>query len=311
MVPGDAPPTDLERLLLQTSRTFALSIPLLPEPTRREVTVAYLLFRIADTFEDAARWSAAARRRALADFAALLRHPSTLQARRLASEWSEARPSGHEGYLALVAETPSVVEGFLALAPEASAPIREHVVRSAAGMSEFVGRGTPSGQLRLAGLADLRDYCYAVAGIVGEMLTELFLLRRVELAGAAEFLRARARLFGEGLQLVNILKDSDADAAEGRRYIGPGVERREVFSLARSDLETAAEYILRLQAAGAARGIVAFTALPVELAWATLAKVETSGPGSKVSRLEVAAIRERLDRALDRGEPPVRVQPTA
>ncbi len=42
----------LEELLFKTSRTFALSIPLLPEPTRREVTVAYLLFRIADTLED-------------------------------------------------------------------------------------------------------------------------------------------------------------------------------------------------------------------------------------------------------------------
>ncbi len=307
MVPDDAPPADLERLLLQTSRTFALSIPLLPEPTRREVTVAYLLFRIADTFEDAARWSAADRRRALADFAALLNDPSMAQARQLASQWSAAQPSGNEGYAALVAETPAVLEALLGLAPEAAAPIREHVVRSAEGMSEFVARGTPSGQLRLARLADLRDYCYAVAGIVGEMLTELFLLRRAELAGTAEFLRARARLFGEGLQLVNILKDSDADAAEGRRYIGPNVERRDVFSLARLDLETAAEYVLRLQAAGAARGIVAFTALPIELAWATLAKVETSGPGSKVSRLEVAAICERLDRALDRGEPPVRV----
>ena len=43
---------DLDDLLIKTSRTFALSIPLLPEPTRRDVTVAYLLFRIADTFED-------------------------------------------------------------------------------------------------------------------------------------------------------------------------------------------------------------------------------------------------------------------
>ncbi|HZD06425.1 MAG TPA: squalene/phytoene synthase family protein, partial [Longimicrobiales bacterium] len=43
---------DLGRLLDRTSRTFALNIPLLPQPTRREVTVAYLLFRIADTFED-------------------------------------------------------------------------------------------------------------------------------------------------------------------------------------------------------------------------------------------------------------------
>ena len=47
----------LDGLLVKTSRTFALSIPVLPEPTRREVTVAYLLFRIADTLEDSTLWS--------------------------------------------------------------------------------------------------------------------------------------------------------------------------------------------------------------------------------------------------------------
>jgi len=40
-------------LLQKTSRTFALAIPLLPEPTRTAVGAAYLLFRVADTFEDA------------------------------------------------------------------------------------------------------------------------------------------------------------------------------------------------------------------------------------------------------------------
>ncbi len=48
----------LDDLLLKTSRTFALSIPLLPEPTRREVGIAYLLFRVADTLEDATLWTA-------------------------------------------------------------------------------------------------------------------------------------------------------------------------------------------------------------------------------------------------------------
>jgi phytoene/squalene synthetase len=47
---------DLRDLLQKTRRTFALSIPVLPEPTNREVMIAYLLFRIAETFEDAAQW---------------------------------------------------------------------------------------------------------------------------------------------------------------------------------------------------------------------------------------------------------------
>ncbi len=42
---------NLDDLLFKTSRTFALAIPLLPEPTGRAVSVAYLLFRIADTLK--------------------------------------------------------------------------------------------------------------------------------------------------------------------------------------------------------------------------------------------------------------------
>ena len=43
----------MDRLLMDTSRTFAMSIPFLEEPLREEVGLAYLLFRILDTFEDA------------------------------------------------------------------------------------------------------------------------------------------------------------------------------------------------------------------------------------------------------------------
>ena len=40
----------LHALLQKTSRTFALTIPMLPQPLRTEIGVAYLLFRIIDTF---------------------------------------------------------------------------------------------------------------------------------------------------------------------------------------------------------------------------------------------------------------------
>ncbi len=58
-------PAGLRPLLQKTSRTFALTIPLLPEPLQTEVATAYLLFRIIDTFEDATRWDAARRAKAL------------------------------------------------------------------------------------------------------------------------------------------------------------------------------------------------------------------------------------------------------
>ena len=65
----------LEDLLVKTSRTFALSIPVLPEPTLREVTVAYLLFRIADTLEDSTLWPRERKLEELERFGALLDAP--------------------------------------------------------------------------------------------------------------------------------------------------------------------------------------------------------------------------------------------
>jgi farnesyl-diphosphate farnesyltransferase len=118
-------------------------------------------------------------------------------------------------------------------------------------------------------------------------------------------LRANARDFGEGLQLVNILKDASADSLEGRRYLPPGVDQAEVFALARADLRSAAAYVLELQGANAPSGLVAFTALPVRLARATLDRVEAMGPGAKLSRPEVRQALSDLRQALKKGAPAV------
>lgn len=296
---------DLEQLLIATSRTFALAIPLLPEPTRREVTISYLLFRIADTFEDAATWPRALRIAALERFIALLKAPDREEIAAVAAQWAEEVPVDQPGYRELLAAVPFVFDSFLDLAPEAVALIREHTVRTASGMAGFVARTGDDGELTLRDVADLQAYCYTVAGIVGELLSELFILGRPEIAAVASGLRQRARAFGEGLQLVNILKDSAADATQGRRYLPEGTERAAVLELARRDLQQAAEYVLTLQHAGAERGIVAFNALPVRLAHATLVRVEQAGPGSKITRSQVYAIVQSLNRALDRGEPAV------
>jgi phytoene/squalene synthetase len=139
---------------------------------------------------------------------------------------------------------------------------------------------------------------------VGELLTEHFLHEEVPLRTVSAGLRARARPFGEALQLVNILKDSEDDAREGRRYLPAAVPREDVFALARRDLGAAEEYIGALHGAGAPAGILEFTALPVALAWAALARVEETGPGAKVGRPEVFRIAQRVRRAIARGECP-------
>lgn len=294
----------LDELLEKTSRTFALSIPLLPEPTRREVTVAYLIFRIADTFEDSTRWPRAERIGALEGFMELVRTRDREAEVRMARRWAREVPTDHDGYVQLLENVPFVLGQYHALRGEARVHIEEHIGRTARGMAGFVDRTGEDGELRLRDLDDLRNYCYTVAGIVGEMLTELFLLDRTELQPVAADLRERAAAFGEGLQLVNVLKDSSVDRREGRVYLPPQVDRDQVFELARRDLEAAATYTRDLHEAGGDRGLVAFNALPIQLAWATLDVVEQEGAGSKISRPQVWSIVEGVERALDEGRPP-------
>jgi farnesyl-diphosphate farnesyltransferase len=268
------------------------------------VGIAYRLFRIADTFEDAVAWPRQRRLDALAELGELLQDPGATRVATRAGGWNTGPPPiPHAGYQELLAQAPRVLAAYGSLAEAARAAICSHLRRTLAGMARFVGRTDGGGRLVLTTLDELREYCYAVAGIVGEMLTDLFLLDARHLGRVANRLRVRAARFGEGLQLVNILKDSGGDAKEGRSYLPAAVAREVVLELARDDLEQAAEYVRALQEAEAPRGLVAFTALPVLLARASLERVEAEGPGAKLSRGQVRATVTALDAALDRGGP--------
>ena len=290
---------DLDDLLLKTSRTFALAIPLLPEPTRESVSLAYLLFRIADTFEDATEWPRERRLKALEDFARAVEAPEELAA--LTRGWLDEPPTRHEGYLELLRETPAVVSRLDTLAPGVRRILIHHTQRTSRGMADVVARADAQGHFRLQTLQDLKDYCYVVAGIVGELLTEVFVHDAPSLQAVKAELEARMVAFGEGLQLVNIVKDAGDDAKDGRAYLPKAVERREVFALASADLDRAAEYVEALQRGGAPRGFLAFTALPVMLARAALRAVEQRGPGAKVPRDHVSALYQTLESTLDQG----------
>jgi farnesyl-diphosphate farnesyltransferase len=289
----------VDDLLQKTSRTFALTIPLLPEPTRAEVGIAYLLFRVLDTFEDANHWAPPRRIDAMARFVDLLDRPPGADARALCDDCAQRPPVDHAGYRELLQKMPVVLERYQQLDPAARAVIRHHVDRSARGMSGFLNRTDGTGALHLDTLQDLRDYCYAVAGIVGEMLTELYLRGRPALDPLASRLRSRSAAFGEGLQIVNILKDAGPDAADGRVYLPRQAALAEVFVTAHQDLERAEEYVEDLKSAGVETGLVAFNALIMQLARATLRLLRTQGLGAKLSRVEVMSILARVARDLD------------
>jgi farnesyl-diphosphate farnesyltransferase len=290
-------PVSIDELLTKTSRTFALAIPLLPEPTKRSTCLAYLLFRIADTLEDAERWTRPARVAALDAYHALLGDPSEARSAECARAWLDHPPTKNEPCLELLRAMPEVLGQVGRLDQGTQRILFKHARRTAEGMRATVAGMDESGGLHLRSVDELRSYCYIVAGIVGELLTELFLHDAPQLESVRGVLVEHQVAFGEGLQLVNILKDQKADAADGRAYLPHAVPRSEVIALARKDMAGARAYIAALERGRAPRGFVGFTTLAADLADATLDRVEKEGAGAKVPRSMVA---EMLSRITDR-----------
>ncbi len=301
----------IEELLQTTSRTFALSIPLLPKPLDQQVTLAYLVFRIADTIEDADHLSRDERCESLHQFHdILLRLPiengNADDSADIAS-WSSrfSDVSENDDYNRLVAETGRVLRLVSELDSGARKAIQRHARRSVMGMKETLHRADVGGNLTLTSVDQLRQYCYYVAGIVGEMITELFLQSHESQDGAASLeeskvstLQRTAAAFGEALQLVNILKDSGDDAICGRSYLPPDVPRDQIHCLADERIADAEQYVQALRSISATPGMIAFCDAPLQLAKRTLEVVAEHGPGSKITRDETfALLQDVMERA--------------
>jgi farnesyl-diphosphate farnesyltransferase len=284
----------MDDLLVKTSRTFALAIPFLPEPTRTTTCLAYLLFRIADTLEDASLWPYAMRLEALEKLSRLLASPSAADAEALHLEWVARPPTAHAGYRELIEAMPELFREVDQLDPTPKRLVLEHVSRTVEGMRAVVLRASERGVLSLATIEELQSYCYVVAGIVGELLTCLFVHDTPSLAAVEDILTEHGAAFGEALQLVNILKDAADDSREGRTYVPQGVLRTEIFALARRDVRSARQYIEALQRGGAAPGTLVFTSFAVDLADATLDGIEADSANVKVPRSLVASTLARL-----------------
>jgi farnesyl-diphosphate farnesyltransferase len=90
----------------------------------------------------------------------------------------------------------------------------------------------------LARSSDLDDYCYYVAGVVGEMLTDLFCDYSPEIARRRAALSAVAASFAQGLQMTNILKDFWEDRSRGACWLPQDVFTRHGVDLAEVTGET-------------------------------------------------------------------------
>jgi farnesyl-diphosphate farnesyltransferase len=217
-----------DRILPYVSRTFALTIPQLPPALRTAVTSAYLLCRIADTIEDEPALSAAETLAFLQRFRATVSEgaESAQLVRDLSRRLSDRTlPEERD----LVSNMERVIRMTRALDELPRAAIQRCVDLMCYGMPHFQLSASVRG---LARASDLDDYCYYVAGVVGEMLTELFCAYSADIAQQRPALQSLAASFAQGLQMTNILKDVWEDRSRGACWLPQEVFTRHGVELA-------------------------------------------------------------------------------
>lgn len=213
----------LKELLKATSRSFYLTLRVLPARVRPQIGLAYLLARTTDTIADTEIVLLAQRLDAL----------QQLRQRILGKSSAPLNFGGLAQQQALPAERLLLekVEASLALLQKLS-PADLQRVRSVLDiiiggqqldLERFAGASAEN-IIALKSAIELDDYTYRVAGCVGEFWTQVcraHLFPRAELEDAQLF--GDSIRFGKGLQLVNILRDLPADLRKGRCYL-PSLE---------------------------------------------------------------------------------------
>ncbi len=211
-------------LLKSVSRSFYLSIRVLPAKLREPIGLAYLLARTSDTIADTEAAPPATRLRRLADFETLTRGKPAAHA--IPAIQRDIVPY-HAGERALIAALPTVFERFTALNMwdwGVTSDLLSTIIQGQ--RNDLETFADPSHVISLPDAAALEDYIYLVAGSVGEWWTRMCLHYLPHYSQVPEDeLTSLANNFGKALQLVNILRDFPADIAAGRCYL-PAEELR-------------------------------------------------------------------------------------
>ena len=226
---------ELQSLLLEgVSRTFALTIPQLPEKLYPAVANAYLLCRIVDTIEDEVSLSAIQKRHFCTAFIDIVKtgQNAVTFAEELAPLLSaQTIPAEHS----LIHMIPRVIAITHSLDNEQISALAQCVETMAQGMPNYQALDLKGG---LKTLKDMDDYCYYVAGCVGEMLAKLFCHYSAEIAIHQHELLRLSVSFGQGLQMTNILKDIWDDAQRGVCWLPQDIFDETGFNLRELTPET-------------------------------------------------------------------------
>lgn len=311
-------------LLKGVSRSFYLTLRVLPAGMRDPVGLAYLLARAADTIADTALLPPEQRLEFLLAFRACVNGEGGEAAlERIAIELGTHQRDSDEKTLLESLQPALLVLSQLDAADREA--VRGIVTTLTQGM-EFDLRTFPdeaSGQLvALREYAELDRYTWLVAGCVGEFWTNMTWAHAPgSLAGEPAAMLERSVRFGKALQLTNILRDSGKDLRIGRCYLPLSILARYgltpedllhaenalrarplLFELVRRDLDhyrAAIEYMLALRPSS--------MRLRLACLWPVLIGLETMGllvrneawldPG-KVSKIRRGGVYRIMARSL-------------
>ncbi len=208
-------------ILKRVSRTFFLSLNILPRDVRQPVGLAYLFARAADTIADTRLISRDKRLEYLELFQGELRGNGSNRLWEIKEALTGPQKIPEERDL--LARLEECFAIYHALDPVDQKRIQDLILTITQGMQMDLttfpaeGEGYP---IPLKIRDDLDRYTYLVAGCVGEFWTEIHMAHRPALRGwdVAE-MKERGVRFGKGLQMTNILRDLSRDLRLGRCYL--------------------------------------------------------------------------------------------
>jgi phytoene/squalene synthetase len=280
--------------LNRVSRSFAFCIAKLDGDLREWVSLSYLLCRILDTIEDAPWGDSSRQSEAFDGFQSFLfQAPS----REEIQSWISLFPNEIDaGERQLLEDSRMSFELLDSLPLSVKERIRRPILNMYRGMRHFLEVKKERGQLRLQSLAEVNQYCFFVAGLVGELLTDLVREKWPKQVFHSNHL-TDAHHFGLFLQKVNLLKDQAKDEKEGRFLVH---SRQEVMASLVKDAEGAIRYLQSLPLAE--KGFRTFCAWSLFLGLASLPWIEQSsllGKFLKIPRVATELLMNQIENIID------------
>ncbi|MEO7166656.1 MAG: squalene/phytoene synthase family protein, partial [Chthoniobacterales bacterium] len=210
----------MKAILKSVSRSFYLTIKFLPRALREPVSLAYLLARATDTLADTAAIPAALRLTILRDFARVIEGAQDFSAVEESLRDFAIRQTD-PAERTLIENLDGCMDWLAQLEPADQADIRAVLKIIVRGQKLDLERfGDPATARPLHHAAELDEYTFLVAGCVGDFWTKLGFRHVPKFAiRPPEEMTELGILYGEGLQLINVLRDRAADAAAGRGYL--------------------------------------------------------------------------------------------